>query len=77
MFVLETKMFELCVYYCRVYVCTKVAVQLNRYVQCGKHICSVIYVKCVYSVHCHVIDCSDFSMTYICLYTFHISLADI
>ena len=28
--------------------------------QCSNHICSVIYVKYVFSVHCHMVNCSDF-----------------
>ena len=29
--------------------------------QCGNHICSVIHVKYMYSAHCHMVDCSDFT----------------
>ena len=42
---IRDQMLQLCVYCCRVYVCTTVAVHLNISVQCGKHICSVIYFK--------------------------------
>ena len=69
---------------CLSYMCTnvgsvgthRVAVQWNIYVQCGNHICSVVYVKYVYSAHCHMFDCSDF----ICgtsVYIIHIHLSDI
>ena len=53
-------MFQLYVFLCGVYSCTTVAVHLNMYVQCGKHICSVTYVNYVYSANCHLVDCSDF-----------------
>ena len=28
--------------------------------QCDNHICSVKYVKYLYSANCHMVDCSDF-----------------
>ena len=40
--------------------CITVGVQLNMYVQCAHHICSVIHIKYVYSAHCHLVECSDF-----------------
>ena len=39
---------------------TAVAVQLDAYVQYGSHIWSVLYVKYVYNVLCHMNNCSDF-----------------
>ena len=52
-----------------VYRYTTVAVQWNIYVQCGNHICSVIYVKYVYSAHCHMVDCIDFICgIYMCIH---------
>ena len=52
-------MCKLYVYQRGVHRCTAVVVLLNIYVQCV-HICSVIYVKYVYSVHCYMVDCNDF-----------------
>ena len=61
-------MFWLFVYQFWVYRNTSVALQWNTYVQCGNHICSVIYLKFVYRVHCHMVDCSDFIYsTYMCM----------
>ena len=53
-------MFQLYMYKCAVYRCTTVAVHWNIYVQCGNRICSLIYVKCVYNAHCHMVDCVYF-----------------
>ena len=53
-------MFQLYVYLCLVCRCTTLPVQWNMYVRCGNHIYSVVYVKYVYSTHCHMGDCSDF-----------------
>ena len=64
------QMFELCVYVLGVCRCTTVAMHMNEYVQCSNHIYSVIYVKYVYSAHCHMGDCIDF----ICGMYMHIHL---
>ena len=61
-------MFQLFLYYYGVYMYPTIAVQWNIYVQCGSHICSVKYIKYVYSAHGHFVDCSDL-MWYINVYT--------
>ena len=39
------------------------------YLECGSHICSVVYVKYMYSFPCHLVDASHFIyMPYICAY---------
>ena len=53
-------MFKSFVYYCGIHRFVTVEVHLHIFVQCGNHICSVIYVKYVYCAHCNIVDCSDF-----------------
>ena len=60
-------MFKLCVDHSGVNMYTTVAVQWKIYVQCGGHICSVIYVKYVFTIPCCIVDYNDFIYgTYVC-----------
>ena len=49
---------------CLTYICSSVAVQWDKYIQCDRHICSGEYasdVKCMYtSVPGLIMDCSEF-----------------